>query len=295
MLLTKQETFMKKLQLLVLTALLGTVSQAYTWSWFSGDSTVSVYSNGVVVVNGQTMYAPNGITVVNGQVVYPANATVITDAGESETKKIDISDVKDIDASSFGNLYIEQCRTCPEILTMTAGKNIMPHLKHEISGIFNKQLNLGFKDNVVIQTQTLPSVNFHAVVKNINKISTSNSIEATTNNIETSNLELNMRNSSTLNSSIKANNLKLKMANSSEATLTGKVDEQNLTLSNSAEYNAQNLASQNAHITISNSALARLNVIKNLYYKASNSSKIFYQGNAKAEGSTSNSAKIRQI
>ncbi len=272
---------------------------------------INISGGGVVIVNGQTIYAPNGVTIVNGQIIHPTNITVITDAGEPETKEVDISDVRNIDASGFGNLSIEQSRTCPEVLRITAGKHIMPHLKHDISGI---QLNLGFKDGVVIQNHTIPSITYHAIVQDINKISISSSIKATTNNIQTDNLELNMRNSSTLNSSIKANRLKLEMANSTKynasikvkelkakltnstaVTLTGEAHEQDLTVSSSATYNAENLTSQNTRINIKNSALARLNVMNNLYYKASNSSRIFYQGNAKAEGSTSNSAKVRQI
>jgi hypothetical protein len=148
---------MKKLQLLALIALSGTIAyHSQTSAW-----TQTIYydnTKGGI----QTAYSTGGVVTINGKIVSPT----ITNADKIETKKVDITGVKSINASGLGNLIVEECITCPEILTITAHENVMPYLKHEFSG---KKLHLGLKDDANIQTLT--PTNFHAVVKDINKIS----------------------------------------------------------------------------------------------------------------------------
>jgi hypothetical protein len=296
---------MKKLQLLTLITLFSAATysnQAYAWTWpFKRSSATqtkgNVYTgtitqidgNGTTTINGCTYTGP--VTIINGKVISPANQTIITDSGKQETKKMNIADVREIDASGFGNLTIEQCKTCSEILTITADENIMPLLKHEVH---NKTLELGFKDNVMLQTNT--PVNYHAVVKDINKISTSGSMDIKSKGtLETDTLTIKQSGSGDIHASVNINNLNINKSGSGNTTLSGTTQTQTATLSGSGKYNVNELSSSNAKIRLSGSGQAIIHVINKLRYAVSGSGNLIYRDNPKdVQGSKSGSGKVKK-
>jgi hypothetical protein len=204
---------------------------------------------------------------------------------------MNLAGVREISASGFGDLTIEQCRTCPETLTIVADKNIMPHLNSEVR---NKRLTLGLKDNVSISTQT--GINYHAVVQDISKIETSGSSDIQSKGtLKTDTLKIKTSGSGNITATVDVNNLNIDKSGSGTIKLSGRTHTQNVDLSGSGSYEANQLLSHNAKVNLSGSATTRIHATNKFRYALSGSGSIFYKGNPQSvEGSKSGSGKIRK-
>lgn len=230
----------------------------------------------------------------NNQTIISSSQTTIIGNGEEETKTIDINEITIIDIGGIGNLKIEQSETKPEMLTITADANIMPYLKHALSAdIFNKQLSLGCKDNVNI-SPTIP-ITFHAVIRNISKISSSGTVATTIDNIKTNELELKMSGTSKLHGSLVVNKLTANLSGTTKAILKGMAKTQTLTISGTAHYDGQQLNNDNTNITTKGTTKAVLNVKDHLTYKVSGTSQLLYYGNPQSKGTRSGVACVKQL
>lgn len=273
---------MKKLQILALTTLLS--STLHYNMTYSGSS---------VTINGTSYHNSSGsITVINGQIVNASNQVIIENAGELETKKLSIDDVREFNASGWGDLTIEQCATCPETLTIIAGKNIMPYLQQEL---YNHQLHLGLRGNITILHN--PSIKFHVVVKNINAISNNGAVNIqSTKTIKTDSLNIEQSGSGNINLSVDVQNINTENSGSGCIKLSGNTNNQNVHLSDSSIYDAVNLTSQTACIQNSGYSSARIHVKNKLAYACSGSGDLHYTGNPiDVSGSKSGSSTIRKI
>lgn len=246
---------MRKLQILALTALLSVAYLAnctwYTWSWTSGNQ--------------------------------------IKDFGELETKKITITGVSSIHASSIGNLTIEHCPTCEETLTVTADKNVLPHIKTDRDG---NQLELYLEGNISTQTP----VNYHVVVKSLTTLSASGAVHVKTQNtIREKLLKIKMSGATKMNATIEVEQLTADCSGASKATLTGSATNQTIEISGSSTYNASELQSDSILNTASGSSKACLFAQQQLNGRASGASQTTYRGNAQNNIKTSGAARVRKV
>ena len=231
----------------------------------------------------------SNITIINGKVV-SSSLPVVQDAGEIETKQINISNIRDITLRNIGDLTIEQCRECPEILTIMADKNIMPYLEQQKDG---KRLTLQFDRGVSIATQT--SVKYHAVVKDLEKISLSEATSAkTSGKIETSNLALDISGASKIDVSIDVDHLRVDASGASEVTLSGKASDQEADISGATQYRAKSLINKRAHVDASGASEAQIYCTENTTGHVSGASQLDHYGPAKVNVSKSGVSKVRQ-
>lgn len=245
-------------------------------NWF-GQCNSIFSSDGTITVNGATYHCNGSSTVINGTVwcngvqISPnqGGKELIQDSGTLETKHFPISGIRNISATTMGNLLIEQCKNpenCIENLSITADKNILSLLQHEVSG---DTLTLKTKNNASFSTKT--PINYHVIVKSLNNLSKSGSVNITASpivtdvlNVETSGsgnitmekvtakkLRIDGSGNSNINAHIETNELHLNISGSNNITLQGKTKQQNISLSGAQEYNAKNLESDYVSLNVS--------------------------------------------
>jgi|GEM_PF-6349417 len=264
-------------------------------------------------------------------IVNSDNTPTITDAGIAETNIIEIPDINDIVISNIGKLVVSHTENS-ETLTISADKNIMPHLKYEIH---NNQLYLGIKNNVKIKTNT--PIIFSACVKHLNAIKASNDTCAeinssfTANNLTvtashgakiiskpqhsiTSYLTLYANNNSLIeinalaqtvacqadkdskiNAQLQTHSLTAIGNNGSTITVSGTTEIQNVKLYNASKYYAYELSSAKATITATNASEAQVSANSDIIYTLENASSLYCKGNAKLQGTGKNNSTVRQM
>ena len=275
---------MKKLQILAITVLisiLGSANSTYSWDW-TPRTTITCHGS---------LYQIDGKTFCDGNTTISSSNNLIQDTGELETKKMNIAGVNNINASGIGNLTIEHCPTCEETLTVTADKNVLPHIKTDIYG---RQLHVGIEDNVNIITQA--PINYYAVVKSLDAITASGTINVEAKNtIRARLLNVNMSGSTQMNASMEVEKLIANCSGSSKTTLHGTATDQDVKTSGASRYNAANLRSNNVCSKTSGASIVQLLAMQELYGHASGASNVTYSGAAQNNIKTSGAARVSKV
>jgi hypothetical protein len=295
---------MRQLQLLAFMILCNTIcynNQTYTYQEpinfsINGTQVMSIHKNFIFII-------PIALSAIilscifkhynNDQNSSSSSQITIKGNGISETKKLDITGITQIYTGGIGNLIIEQDETQPELLTITADENVMPYLKHALSGISHEQLSLGIENNVTIQSR-IP-ITYHAIIKNINKISSSGTMDIQSKNtIKTNVLDIDKSGTGNINLSIDVDKVILNHSGTSNTELSGTATEQKINFSGTGKYNAYKLLSQKASLNLSGVGTAHVNVKNKLAYTLSGIGSIYYKGNPELNGSTSGLGKIKK-
>ena len=313
---------MRQLQLLACMILLNTICynhQTYTYQEPIDTITFQISKKEIFIITialGTIVLSWIFKCIINNQKTFSSSQTIINGNGKKKIKKINIDNVTEFYLAGIGNLTIEQSETQRETLTIIADANIMPHLKHVINLISfyssDKQLKLYIEDNITINPW-IP-ITYHAIINNINKISSSGSMNTQSKNtLKTNILNINNSGKGNINLSVNVKEAAINLSGSGDIELSGTTTDQfikfsgtgnikfsgtttnqNINLSGTGQYNAYNLESQNALIKLSGSGSVYVNVQKDLSYKLSGVGDICYKGNPTVKGSKSGIGKIKQ-
>ena len=280
---------MKKLLIIALVGLSNISSQCMNISRRINHKTFS-HNKSVTATNGKVQNRNfSFFSVIFG-------STMIQDSGITETKEVPIEGIKDISAYGPGNLFIKQCedqKNCIEKLLITADSNILPHLTGDVYG---NKLTLGLKNNVCFHTNK--QINYHATVRNINRISNAGSMDVESPSISTNNLALEssgsgdftiknivaqqlaiqQSGSADIRAHIKTNTLSVNQTGNGDIILSGNTNEQKISAVGSGDYKAKNLNSKFASFEQCGSGDIYLNVIEEIKGSSVGSGDVLYNG-----------------
>jgi hypothetical protein len=222
----------------------------------------------------------------NGQEV-----SMIRPSGKKETKQLDIDNIRELVLQGIGHLTLEQCKECPEVLTILADENIMPYLKQDKS---RQTLKLS-TENVSVTGNAEDLVTYQIVVKDIRSLDLCGATRATTHNmLNVDNLRLDMSGASQFDGSINTNNLHSDISGASQVNLQGTAYNQTVDISGASIYNAKNLVSNTTNIDVAGASQAQINATKKIIYDASGASRLDVFGNPNTSGDRSGVAQVRK-
>jgi Putative auto-transporter adhesin, head GIN domain len=235
---------------------------------FDADSvSVECINNHVVITaDGKTIFDDNIETSNSSRPSSTENLKIGSGRRKAETRKL--SGFSKIAISSVGILTITQ--TGVESLTIEADDNILPLLTSEVTG---GQLILGTKPNTSFKTNG--QIIYNLTVKDLSFLENSGSTNIVAENIKTPKLIV-------------------VLSGSGDMKISGKVEHQELSIPGSARYNAVNLDSERAKVTIKGSGGARINVSKTLDVTISGSGSVEYKGSAQVSQKITGSGKVKR-
>lgn len=303
---------MNKLQIISMTMLMSLLGMAHSVNaagsfFFKGPvGTTTTCHGNTHQINGETICDGPTTTTVKGQVIHYGgtvkqvnyftedgqfksySSTTPKKAGITKTKKITITGVNSINASTVGDMTIEQCPTCEETLTITADENILPQVKNKQS--FNR-LNLWVEGS----TSTETPIKYHAVVKHLKALDTSGAVQASLRNIiKEDTLQVTTSGASSVKGSVDVNTLRITSDDASSVTLDGHANTQHVNASGASRYNGKMVKSHFAKIFLNGAAKVHVEAFKDLQYDCSGASHLTHSGPANVHGVLSGAAHIRK-
>ncbi|MGO4597906.1 head GIN domain-containing protein [Terrabacter sp. 2RAF25] len=160
-----------------------------------------------------------------------------------------------------------------ESLTVRAQENLLPLLTSEVSG---GTLTLGTKDGTAITTSE--PITYDVAVKDLQGLEISGSGTITAAGLSDTGLN--------------DTGLRVEISGSGSVTVDGSADRQDVDISGSGDYNAAQLASKEATVTISGSGSADLAASSALDVTITGSGSLTYSGNPKVTQSVTGSGSI---
>ncbi len=188
--------------------------------------------------------------------------------------------------SGTANIYIKQADT--ESLKIEAEENIIAAFNVRVE---NETLEIEQNKN----TDFSPAhpINFYVTGRNIESISLFGSEELQSQgNLKVERLRVNISGSGKANLDVTGNELILKILGSGEVNLKGSMDLQKVAINGNGNYNAENLISKEAFISINGSGNGYVNVQDTFNIKIFGSGTLKYLGNPELQQSISGSGSI---
>jgi hypothetical protein len=205
----------------------------------------------------------------------------------SETREA--RDFTEVELKGFGTLHLTQGET--ESLRLEGDDETLAQITTEVR---NGRLIIDYKRKFLISWHT-KQLDIYVTFKELRKARLSGSGVIQAESVQTFDLELDLSGSGKLAiERLTALRLQSEISGSGAVTLGGVVESQRLRVSGSGDYDATQLACDEAEIDISGSGSAQLRVEKRLRVNVSGSGKIEYIGNPQIERRVSGSGKIRQ-
>ncbi|MFA6391887.1 MAG: head GIN domain-containing protein [Patescibacteria group bacterium] len=202
-----------------------------------------------------------------------------------------VSDFNQVVISGTGVLNIVQ--SGEEKLEVEAEDNIMKHLETFVE---NNTLKLKVKNPWFFWTiWPTKKITYNLSVDDLSRIGISGSGEIITDGtLKADELTIQISGSGKADMVLDVKNLAVNISGSGEFLMAGTATDQNIKISGSGDYNAKNMVSKNAVISISGSGDGILNATDELDVTISGSGDIQYVGSPSLTQSISGSGKIRQ-
>lgn len=139
-------------------------------------------------------------------------------------------------------------------------------------------------------------INFYVTTRNIDSVSIFGSGELhSQGNLKVDKLKVNISGSGLANLEVTGNELFIKILGSGEATVKGTIDSQKIAINGNATYNAPDLISKEAYISMNGSGKAYVNVQDSLNIKIFGSGILKYIGKPELQQSISGSGSIEAV
>ena len=185
------------------------------------------------------------------------NTQTVRGSGVVATETRDVSGFSGVQVTGHGNVVIEQTST--DSLSIEAEDNILPLLETTVE---NGVLHLRTKRGVSLQS-TRP-VHYRVTVKSLTGVGISGSGDVKATNVDT-------------------DRLAARITGSGSADLAGRADQLEVTIAGSGSWNAADLKSKTARVTISGSGDAAVNAADRLDATITGSGSVQYAGNPTVE------------
>lgn len=217
------------------------------------------------------------------------NAVTIRGSGKVVREKREVRGVDEVKLAGTGELSIEQGEA--ESLTIEAEDNILPRIKADVVG---RRLTIGVERGVSIRpTQT---IRYTLVLRELSALNLSGSGRISTGPFRSADFSAELPGSGTIHlSQLNANSLRADILGSGQIRAAGRVTHQEIRISGSGDYEAKELESQSADVSISGSGESTLWVHDSLSAHISGSGGIGYYGNPQVDKSISGSGGIRSL
>ena len=212
---------------------------------------------------------------------------VVVGSGNIIIEERTVSGFDGISVSNSINLIIEQTGT--EALRIEADDNVAPLVKTSIK---NGELKINL--TAASLRATAPIICYISV-KDLRKISLSNSSELVCKELRTDELNMDMNNSSRGEITVYTDKIDAKITNSAHLDISGEAESQKIEVNNSGAYNAKELKSRECEVKAKNIGFATVNVSTQLNATVSTDGQVNYIGNPEVNTKISSEGKVINI
>jgi len=193
-------------------------------------------------------------------------------SGNVVSEEREVSGFNAIALSAGMNLYLEQGDK--EYCKIEAEDNVITQIITEVK---NGKLIIRYK-NMLGGITNIKPVNFHITFKNLNEISASSGSRVESSLINTDSLKVNISSGATGTFEVNARTLDVGLSSGSQMEISGETGDQKVNLSSGVTYDAEDLKSKNAEISVSSGAQAKIAVSDNLNVNISSGGSVYYSG-----------------
>ena len=199
------------------------------------------------------------------------SCNVVVGSGKIITEERTVSGFDSISVSNSINLIIEQTGT--ETLKIEADDNVVPLVK---TSVRNRELRINLTATSL--RATAPIICYISV-KDLRKISLSNSSGLVCKELRTDELNIDMNNASRGEIIVYTDSIDAKITNSAHLDISGEAESQKIEVNNSGAYNAKELKSKECEVKAKNIGFATVNVSTQLNATVSTDGQVNYIGN----------------
>jgi len=219
--------------------------------------------------------------------VINAGQQVVRGAGKVVSETRSVSAITDVSHSTIGDLTISLGDQ--ETLTVEAEDNLLPYLETSVS---NGMLTIRSKSNVALLTSR--PIRYHLTVKSLQSLANNSSGNMIAPKISGQIITINLNSSGNITlDEVQADTLKVQNSSSGDLTINGgQVGRQEINLSSSGKYQAPDVKSQFAQITINSSGEANIWVTEQLDAEIYSSGNVRYYGSPQITQQFSSSGKV---
>lgn len=201
------------------------------------------------------------------------NKTIIKGNGTIETKKIDLSNFKEV--SIVGQFDVNIIKDDKYALTIQTDQNLIPYIKHNIQ---NDRLAVRMQEKKWLEPTKTIIVTITSTY--LNKLSASGDVNIKANNLNAETLAIDTAGSANLDAdNIYANNLKLTSSGNVAITLSGTAKNAEYELSGNIDFNSKNLKTEKLTLITSGNSQAQVFASNYLKINSAGSNTITYYGN----------------
>lgn len=212
-------------------------------------------------------------------------------SGHVVTEPRQVSGFDQVSLKGTGTLRVSQGDA--ESLTIEAEDNILPHIRTQVSG---SRLTIDFDTGFLTSIRTTKPIIFTLSVKNLRDLEISGSGDAEVASLTTDLLGLAISGSGGATvQRLQTPRLDVQISGAGQVTAAGTATNQALKISGSGTYEALDLASDTANVTVSGSGDATLRVEKTLSVLVTGSGDVRYAGNATVDQRITGSGSVQKI
>jgi hypothetical protein len=209
-------------------------------------------------------------------------------SGNVITETKNVNGVKQVSLEGIGNIVLQQGNQ--ESLRIEAEDNIMPHIQSKVEG---DKLTITYDTNTPAPTK---DVTYYLTVKDLNSISISGAGKIQSNNFKTNTLDIILSGAGEGNlAGLNVKKLTVNMSGAGKLIVAGKATEQTVTISGAGDYQAKELESKTATITIDGASNSIVNVTNVLNAIINGVGNIEYTGNPKVNKQVTGGGNIQKI
>jgi hypothetical protein len=232
------------------------------------------------------------IGLLAGMLLTACGLRVINGSGNIMTEARPVSDFRALNFTGFGELTLVQGET--EALTIETDDNLLPYLRTSVSqGV----LTIGFTDGVWLPIiRPTRSIRYTLTVKALTALELSGAGTVESVQLTADQLALAVSGAGQITiDDLTASDLTVDMSGSGRVALVGQVTNQTVDMSGLDSYEAGNLASQTAKITLSGAGAATVWVREQLDAEMSGAGTISYYGSPRTSASSSGIGRVQSL
>ncbi len=217
------------------------------------------------------------------------NVGRIRGSGNVIEQTFDVSGFDRVTLAGSGNLYIQTGDT--EGLTVSGEDNMIEQLDVQVNG---DELLIGFKSGISVNpTQPL---DFYVTVRSLNMVRLLGSGSVQISPLDTNDLDVQIAGSGDVNiDRLTADRFTVEIPGSGRIQVAGEVNDQTVTILGSGTYDAADLQSATAVISIAGSANVNVRVSENLTVNIAGNGTVRYSGSPDVKKSILGSGDIKKI
>lgn len=230
-----------------------------------------------IILAATLLLAACGLRVVNG-------------SGAIRSESRAVSDFRAVDFSGFGELILVQGET--EALTIETDDNLLPYIKTSVSG---GTLTIGTSDGLVMLRPS-KSIHYELTVKALNAFDLSGAGRVESAQLSTDQLTLSESGAGQITiHDLTANDLIVDMSGAGAIELAGKVTTQKVELSGLGDYQAGDLASERATVSLSGAGEVTVWASEQLDTDLSGAGTVNYYGSPQTNNSSSGIGSVHSL